>query len=979
MRWGRAAAAVLLLALTTPVVRAAATTTAPSAPSAPSAPDGGRSVDGRYREFGDGGGFLNILPAGQNSGLTAEGLDRVTRAIDGNGQLPAHYADQQALYDSLVHAPAELTAADLDQYFKDASFGVEPRDVGRVYRPHDDVTVVRDKSFGVAHIFGRTRYATLFAEGFTTAEDRLFFMDVLRHTGRGLLSELVGLSAGEARDKGQTGESPYPAPDLGALVEALRDAGPDGAVIVEDLQAYTDGVNAFMQQVRRHADLLPAEYALLGRDPEPWVPEDTVAIATLVGGIFGRGGGRELANACGVDALAERLGDGAAALAVFDDLHFADDPESPTTSGDEAPYLTRPDSVATGLQPDLDCATLRPVSDASPEVSTAHDDGLGGGFDLLPAPVADSVARVVGALDRITEPREASNALLVSGDHTDTGRPIAVFGPQVGYSAPELLTEKDVHGPGIDARGVAFLGVDAYVQLGRGDTYAWSATSSGADNVDQVVLRLCDPAGGAATIDSTGYEHDGECVPFETWNHEIDAPATPLGPEGTRSWRVERAADYGPVTHHATLRDGTPVAIATHRSTYGAELGSALGFKQLNDPRFMSGGYDAFREATGEHIDYTFNWFYVDADDVGYQHSCRCPVRDPRIDPYFPAWGTGEHDWQGYLDADAQPHARNPDSGYIVSWNNRQAPGFGANDGNFSYGPVHRSLTLSNRIEERIAASEADGGSPVTRADVVEVMIDAATVDLRGAAVLPLLLEVMGEPPEGAADRLLDLRERLEIWSDLGAHRADRDGDGEYDDAVAPAVMDAWWPLVVGAVFGDAGAPFDALDVSIDDHPGGHGGSAFASGAYGQVVRDLSTVLGAGLDNAPAFSRPYCGAGDRDRCSAVLWASLGEAADALAEEFETPEVAAWQRAVADDEIRYQSLVAGMPPMDWQNRPTFQQVVQLETDRSTGDSGGRPTAEPGDSDGDGPSVPLLFAAAAVAGALALAVHRRRRAR
>ncbi len=56
-----------------------------------------------------------------------------------------------------------------------------------------------------------------------------------------------------------------------------------------------------------------------------------------------------------------------------------------------------------------------------------------------------------------------SNALLVGGEHTKTGKPIAVFGPQTGYYMPQLLVEKDVHGPGIDARGVAFAGTDLYV------------------------------------------------------------------------------------------------------------------------------------------------------------------------------------------------------------------------------------------------------------------------------------------------------------------------------------------------------------------------------------------------------------------------------------------------------------------------------------------------------------------------------------
>ena len=52
------------------------------------------------------------------------------------------------------------------------------------------------------------------------------------------------------------------------------------------------------------------------------------------------------------------------------------------------------------------------------------------------------------------------------------------MGPQVAYFSPEILTEEDIHGPGIDAEGAAFPGVNTYVQLGHGPDYAWSATSA---------------------------------------------------------------------------------------------------------------------------------------------------------------------------------------------------------------------------------------------------------------------------------------------------------------------------------------------------------------------------------------------------------------------------------------------------------------------------------------------------------------------
>src|SRR6185369_1678143 len=383
------------------------------------------------------------------------------------------------------------------------------------------------------------------------------------------------------------------------------------------------------------------------------------------------------------------------------------------------------------------------------------------------------------------------------------------------------------HGPGIDARGVAFAGSDIYVQLGRGPSYAWSATSASADNVDQFVLKLCEPGGGAPTTSSMGYLRNGVCEPIETWNHvqiakpsaggipgieesggqcanatdddgdgfvndgcpavgtlgelpifclnatddDLDGamndcfPAIP-NPDIVLSFRVERTAHYGPLVARGTLTDGTPIAIATLRTTYMNELGSARGFRRINDPAFMTNGYASFRQAMGEGVDYTFNWFYVDAQDIGYQHSCKCPQRAQGVDPYLPTWGTGEWDWQGFIPASAQPFDVNPAEGYITSWNNKQAPGWKANDRQFAYGPVFRSQMLDKRIERAINAG------PIDRADLVDAMEDAGTVDLRGQEDLDLLLQVMGPTAPGDADpRAQEMRDRLAAWLGTETHR----------------------------------------------------------------------------------------------------------------------------------------------------------------------------------------------------------------
>lgn len=136
----------------------------------------------------DAGGFRNILPSGQNGHASAADL----AAFGVAKRRPPHSDDQLKPYEDLVFASPAVQAGDLSTYFKDASFGVREGDVEQRYSPRDDVTILRDKGFGVPRIYGATRNGTMFGAGYVGAEDRLFSMDVLRHVGRAELSSFVG-------------------------------------------------------------------------------------------------------------------------------------------------------------------------------------------------------------------------------------------------------------------------------------------------------------------------------------------------------------------------------------------------------------------------------------------------------------------------------------------------------------------------------------------------------------------------------------------------------------------------------------------------------------------------------------------------------------------------------------------------------------------------------------------------------------------
>src|SRR6185436_1543641 len=116
--------------------------------------------------------------------------------------------------------------------------------------------------------------------------------------------------------------------------------------------------------------------------------------------------------------------------------------------------------------------------------------------------------------------------------------------------------------------------------------------------------------------------------------------------------------------------------------------------------------------------------------------------------------------------------------GWMDSWNNRPAHGWNSADSQWAWGPVHRVIMLQRRMEARVPAGD------VEPADLVAIMADAATVDLRGQEDVPLALQILGNQSNPAVHEALAI---LQQWVATGAHRVDRTGDGVYDDHAAVA------------------------------------------------------------------------------------------------------------------------------------------------------------------------------------------------
>jgi hypothetical protein len=503
--------------------------------------------------------------------------------------------------------------------------------------------------------------------------------------------------------------------------------------------------------------------------------------------------------------------------------------------------------------------------------------------------------------------------------------------------------EEDIHGPGIDAAGAAFAGLNLYVELGHGTDYAWSATSSGQNITDTFAVPLCSPRGGRPPLDSSHYELRGRCVAMETLtDHESWTPslADPT-PAGSVTFSTQRTA-FGLVIARATIH-GRPVAYCNLRSTYLHELDSAVGFSTFNDPAAMGTPQQFFRAAN--RVSYTFNWFYANPRHIAYFNSGRNPMRSPSTDPLFPTWSTAP--WVGYhatapltpagLTEVAMPLAAHPhviDQPFLTSWNNKQAPGYNDAATAQEFASVYRSQLLDLGIRHDIAVTH----HRLTLADLIDAMGNAGTQDLRGVEVLPYALAVIGHP-RGPARLVAALRE-LRAWVASGAHRVNRlspGASGTYQQGDAVRIMDAWWPLWVRAEFESVLGPALLADVervfSINDEPGrgssgGHVGSAFDVGFYGIVQKDLRMVVGRRV--AGALNRVFCGRGSLRACRAELIGSLLQAArESFAQVYPADAFCRAGDQMCSDSIQFRAIGAiKQPGIEWINRPTFQQADDL---------------------------------------------------
>jgi len=787
---------------------------------------------------------LNIIPSGQYGGL-------------GN---PPGYDTQAKMYDGLTPLFDQVSAADLTTYFKSEKFGVDtstPSTIEAV--PRAGVTIERD-SYNVPHVTGATHDDGVWAAGWIAAEDRGLLLEQARYNSRVAAIDAPGLTALSLIQQLKSFKpSAQTEAEVAKQSQVLEQAGPEGQAVLHDIDVFISGINDYL--------------ASTGSPNAPWTRNDVFALNALKGQFVGQGGGDEARRSQFLGGLQQRLG-AKKGLSVFNDLRQFKNPELPTSVDGKFPYGSIPKNAKGSV-------VLDP-----------------GSFTATPAVKSPKLAREVAP----GPPVQASNTLMIDADHSKTGEPLMVGGPQIGYYYPGLTYEIDMHAGDLQWRGATSAPFPGYMFIGRGQDFATTLTSASADIIDQYVEKLCDGS-------DTKYVYKGKCLDMGTF----DAGTLDGNPVNFNT------TVHGPVVGYATVK-GEQVAISSKRSSYGKDSLDLLYNRRQSNGQVHS--VKTFKKAASL-TPQTFNSFYIDEKHIALYTAGLLPLRNKNVDPGLPTLGTGKYEWTGFLDKSGHPQGIDPEDGTITNWNQTTARGFAAADNEFGRNGSAARVDLLNKNLDRLATKKGKW----TLASVTSAMNAAATQDVRAIDTVPLLRKLLkgSKAPNAQAQQMLSL---MVDWKRHGGSRLDSDLDGKIDDPGA-AVMDGSWTNIANAFMGPRlGSQLDELNSlfgRFDLPPSGQ-----YNGWYQYFDRDVRALLG--MKVKQPFHNTYCGKGKLKACQNAIWSALATSGSELTAAQGTSDPAAWRSDATRERIKFAPGLISTT-MRYTNRPSgIQQVISFDGHR-----------------------------------------------
>jgi penicillin amidase len=473
------------------------------------------------------------------------------------------------------------------------------------------VTVWRDER-GVPFIEASNEADLYFAQGYVTAGDRLWQMDLLRRTARGEAAMVLGRGALE-EDKyfRKLGFATLVEQTLHRLSPRVRAA----------LESYTRGVNAAIESLDDKS--LPAEFRALKYRPSPWQPTDTLVIGKLFA--------ETLSPTWLWEVMRESMSD---LPAKYQDELY------PSTSPLDVVIVGRDSQVKTTGS----SAIKRP---ASPAVEPAD---LGEASKL-----AATIGRALARLGLHIEDGAASNNWVVNGRRTLSGKPLLANDPHLDSSAPGVWYLTHLSAPGLRVAGAAIPGSPGIV-IGHNERIAWGITNLFAD-IRDLYHEKFDKGDSKRYLTPQGWRE------AKTRREEIKVRKSPLDPT------IETVALDVCVTRHG------PIILESNGKRYALKwtaLDASANELEVYYWINRSGDWRQFRRALSGYTGVGLNYIYADREgNIGYWGAGLFPIRKTGDGSTPNDGATDWGEWTGYIPFQAMPHVYNPPSGLIVTANNR--------------------------------------------------------------------------------------------------------------------------------------------------------------------------------------------------------------------------------------------------------------------------------------------------------------------
>ena len=517
-----------------------------------------------------------------------------------------------------------------------------------------DVEIVFD-DMAVPHIYAESEHDALHALGYVHAMERLWQMDLLRRAGGGELSALLGP---DMIDNDKYLRTLGMRKTADRTVEQLK-GDRENAHIVDAMQAYLDGVNAYIASGE-----LPFEYRLINAKPQPFDLHDVYCATGFMAYSFA--------------------------------IHLKTEP------------------ILDWMVNHLDSARIADVY--------WNDDG----YQRIPTQASDisGLASKVHELDALRPVPQwlGSNAWVLSGDRTASGKVLFCNDAHMAYASPSVWYEAHVVTPELEYYGNHIGGLPFPV-IGHTRDHAWGVTMFVNDEID--LFR--------ETIEGDTYYHNGEWLPLDIRTETLEvagkAPVT---------FEVRE-------THHGPLLEDDVAMWWTFNQYPENKIHQAFyGFSRES-------GVERFAEHASLIHAPGLNMMYGDAQgDIGWWACAKLPIYRPGIDTKVAIDGTDPaNDPQGWHGFDANPRSVNPASGYVYSANNAPQTSDSVNIPGHYYAGNTRASAIMKALSApkndwdvaQAQALQLNHHSPVYEANAAMLV---AYADEAGAEVEPFLREWEG-------------------------------------------------------------------------------------------------------------------------------------------------------------------------------------------------------------------------------------------